>query len=114
MTTRNPQEAKARQAMIEKHYKVEFLPYPDPQKWPQQHAKTFGNIQKLGATQFDGWTEDLHVNWRNCPWNLDTEKQVGCVVQKAREYCKENRNEFEWRMALEPLLFKRFNDGVSW
>ena len=114
MTTRNPQEAKARQIIIEEHYKLVFLPDPDPRKWPQQHVVPFEYIQKLGATRFDEWKEDIDVNWRDYPWKLDTKDQVGCVVQKARECSKEESNEFEWRMALEPLLFKRFNHGVSW
>lgn len=114
MTTRNQKEAKDRLTLLERHYQLRVLPHKAPQKWPEKHVTLFRNMCNLGETKFVEWEATLRDDCEMSPWKVATRQQVERVVQKAKECMVENRNEFEWRMALEPLLFDKFNHGATW
>jgi hypothetical protein len=113
MTSKTLEQAKSRQKVID-DLGIKFLPDIEPIKWPESHRMTFEHIQTLGATLFDAWKKEVCVNWRDAPWKYDTGERARKLCKRAKDCYGLEKSERDWRSRLEPYIFQRFEDDVSW
>jgi hypothetical protein len=113
MATKTADDAKTRQRVID-DLGIRFRPDVDPEKWPESHRTTFGHIQTLGQTLYKTWMTEVCANWQDAPWKTDTRERAHKLHLRARD-CRDRRvKEREWRSHLEPSIFQRLEDDVSW
>ena len=113
MATKTSEDAKRRQKTIDE-LGIRFLPDVDPKIWPESHHTTFGHIRTLGHTLCNEWEKEVCANWRDAPWKTDTRERARKLTLRARSCRDQGMKERDWRSHLEPYIFQRFEDDVSW
>lgn len=100
---------------VVKEYGIKFRPYLAKSQWPISLQNLISSVQKLVNQSYDGWREDLHCD-KNRPWRTEIQARAENLSQLALQSKRDCRelNEEDWRMRLEPEVFKRFDREVNW
>jgi hypothetical protein len=113
MASKTLEEIKRRQQVID-NLGIKFPPDIEPKKWPESHQMTFEHIQTLGGTLYKSWEKEVCVNWQDAPWKYDMGERARRLCDRARDCRDLEVREREWRSRLEPSIFHRFENDVTW
>jgi hypothetical protein len=103
---------------IIKEFRITFHPRKfcrqRPGNVPEQHQTKFDHIQQLGQMRYESYAVQPRPDIFNKPWELKNKLRAARISEKAVNERGRNQNEDGWRMALENLIFERFEFEVAW
>jgi hypothetical protein len=93
-----------------KKWKISFQKLV-PEQFPAHHRRSFQIIASLGSTNFRSYS--LHNN-RSEIWRTETRGNAQQLVKKASGLAGNCASEYQWRLELEPIVYKRFELEIYW
>ena len=84
-----------------------------PEKGLAARPEIVNDIKRVKKIKYESYGELTNVSARLRAQRNATRNQVTRIVSLAERYEQQNRNEREWRFALEPEIFRQFSMEVD-
>ena len=85
-----------------------------PEEGLAARPEIVNDIKRVKKIKYESYGELTNVSARLRAQRNATRNQVTRIVSLAERYEQQNRNEREWRFALEPEIFRQFSMEVDW
>ena len=82
-------------------------------QWPENLQATFGNIYKLGGTEYESYEETPFDEHGQASWRQEIKTRAKELSGTTSRLKNENPSELTWRLQLEPLVDARFRHQIE-
>ena len=90
------------------------ISFVSPERGLAARPEIVNDIERVKKIKYESYGEPADVSACLRAQRNATRNQVMRIVSRAERCEQQNRNEWEWRLALEPEIFRQFSMEVDW